>query len=122
MPYVIVGDETFPLKPYLLRPYPANKTGGDKAKQHFNYRLSRARRVSENAFVILYQKFRVYNRNLQSDPDNADKIILTTCILHNFIIKYGGNCEQKKINLLGENEDILKKNTDVFGSSVRKLA
>jgi hypothetical protein len=55
--YVIVGDDTFPLKRYSLKPYPANETGGDEVKQNFNYRLSRAKRFSENAFGILYQIF-----------------------------------------------------------------
>lgn len=57
LPYVIVGDEAFPLKKYLLRPYPGPQILGDRSKGIFNYRLSRARRVSENAFGILSQKF-----------------------------------------------------------------
>lgn len=60
VPYVIVADEAFPLKTYLLRPYPGSKMNGDIQKQVFNYRLSRARRVSENAFGILVQKFRSF--------------------------------------------------------------
>lgn len=51
----------------------------------FNYRLSRARRVVENAFGILLQKFRIYDRRLNLKPDFAQIVILTTCILHNFI-------------------------------------
>lgn len=84
-PYVIVGDEAFPLKPYLVRPYPGAQINGDIEKQTFNYRLSRARRVSENAFGNLAQKFRLYFRTLNASPENVDKIILTTCILHNYI-------------------------------------
>ena len=30
--YVIAGDKGFCLKPHLLRPYPANKTGGGKSQ------------------------------------------------------------------------------------------
>lgn len=30
MPYVIVGDEAFPLKKYLLRPYPGSQIQGDQ--------------------------------------------------------------------------------------------
>jgi len=41
-PSVIVGDEAFPLKSYLLRPYPGSTINGDIEKQVFNYRLSRA--------------------------------------------------------------------------------
>lgn len=81
MPHVIVGDEAFPLKTYLLRPYPKPQLD-DPAKQHYNYRHSRARRVSEDAFGILTQKFRIYQRRIQLNPEHADKIILTTCILH----------------------------------------
>lgn len=84
-PFVIVGDGAFPLKPYLLRPYPGKKINGDVEKQVFNYRLSRARRVSENAFGNLVQKFRIYFRSINLFPENVDKVILTTCILHNYI-------------------------------------
>lgn len=87
-PYVIVGDEAFPLKPYLLRPYPRQNLG--VPERVYNYRHCRARRVVENTFGILSQKFRIYNRRIQAAPKNADNIVLATCILHNFIKKYDG--------------------------------
>jgi hypothetical protein len=58
-PYVIVGDEAFPLKTYLMRLYPGSQVNRDNEKQNFNYRLSRAKRVAENAFGILSQKFQI---------------------------------------------------------------
>lgn len=85
-PYVIVGDEAFPLKTYLMRPYPGDNL--DDRKRHYNYRLSRARRTSENAFGILGKKFRIYNRRIQAVPKYVDYLILATCLLHNFIKKY----------------------------------
>lgn len=83
--YVILGDEAFPLKPYLMRPYPGQNL--DVTKKIFNYRLSRGRRVVENAFGLLAQKFRMYFRTIQAKPENVDNMILSTIILHNFIKK-----------------------------------
>lgn len=86
IPYVIVADEAFPLKTYLMRPYPGDNL--DDRKRNFNYRLSRTRRTSENTFGILTQKFRLYNRRIQASPKHVDYIILATTLLHNFIKKY----------------------------------
>ena len=41
MPHVILTDEAFPLKKYLLRPYP--QTRQYECAKVFSYRLSRAR-------------------------------------------------------------------------------
>ncbi|XP_011705817.1 PREDICTED: uncharacterized protein LOC105461018 [Wasmannia auropunctata] len=46
LPYCLVGDEAFPLKPYMLRPYPG-KNGLSQEQDIFNYRLTRARRMIE---------------------------------------------------------------------------
>lgn len=75
-PYVLVSDEAFPLKIFLMRSYPGSQSSGDAQKTAFNYRLSHARRVVESSFGILSQKFQVYQRTLRSLPDNVDKKIL----------------------------------------------
>lgn len=38
-PCVILGDEAFPLKNNLLRPYPSQHSITDYKKRHYNYRL-----------------------------------------------------------------------------------
>jgi hypothetical protein len=83
-PRIIVDDEAFPLKTYLMKPYPGSQSEGDIETSIFNYWLSRARRVVENAFGILSQKFQIYQRTLHSLPENADNIIFVTCILHKY--------------------------------------
>lgn len=72
-----------------MRPYPGQEL--DVSKRIFSYRLSRARRIVENTFGILSQKFKIYNRRIQAKPENVDYIIITTCILHNFIRKFDAN-------------------------------
>ena len=61
LPFVFFGDEAFPLKENLLRPYPEkNLTEGQLS---FNFRLSQARQVVENAFGILAARFQATNAN-----------------------------------------------------------
>lgn len=85
LPPVLVGDEAFPLKKYLMRPYPRDQVTNNEEKQVFNYRLSRARRIVENAFGILVRKFSIFNRKIEIDVKKSDKVILACCVLHNML-------------------------------------
>lgn len=82
---VIVGDDAFPLKTYLLKPY--SRRNLTKEEKVFNYRLSRARRISENAFGILVSKFRIFHRAIDLKPEKVDKIVMACCSLHNWFRK-----------------------------------
>ena len=82
-PYVIVGDGAFPLGTHLQRPFcRRNLTEREKI---FNYRLSRARRVSENAFGVMANRFRVLLTAMYLKPDTATDVVECCCILHNFL-------------------------------------
>ena len=87
LPYCIIVDEAFPLWMDLLRPFP--RVQGEArlpySKTIFNYRLSRARKIVENAFDILVQHFRVYDRRLCMDDYHVIKIVNATCVLHNYL-------------------------------------
>ena len=56
-----------------------------KEKRIFNYRLSRARRIVENAFGILSNKFRVFMTPMRLTPDKVVTIVIACCTLHNFL-------------------------------------
>lgn len=81
----IIGDDAFPLKSYLLKPYsrlPRNLTYAEKI---FNYRLSRTRRIVESTFGILRSKFRIYENLIACSVEVAERLIRTTCALHNWL-------------------------------------
>nr|XP_033957400.1 protein ALP1-like [Pseudochaenichthys georgianus] len=84
MPFVMVDDAAFPLEPYLMRPYPGKNL--THQKRMFNYRLSRARMVVENAFGILASRCRIFHRRIKLHPKNVDTLVVAGCILHNFLL------------------------------------
>ena len=89
-PYVIVGDDAFPLKPYLMKPYPERGDVGPEEKLRrriLNYRLSRARRCSENAFGLVTQRFGVLGSAMQVSPEKATIITQAVLCLHNFLVE-----------------------------------
>ncbi|XP_036317872.1 protein ALP1-like, partial [Rhagoletis pomonella] len=88
-PHYFVGDNAFPLKPFLMRPYPG--TNLSLERQIFNKRLSRARRVIENAFGILACRWRILLNPLQMSPLSAEKIVKATVLLHNFLKMHDGS-------------------------------
>lgn len=85
LPNYLIGDEAFALANTMMKPYPRKQCLHDSGKAIFNYRLSRARRVVENAFGIMASYFRVYHTPILVKPQTTDKIILATCILHNMM-------------------------------------
>lgn len=84
-PHVLIGDEAFALRPYLMRPFPRRQEKVDKCKEIYNIGLSTARRVVENAFGILVQKWRIFLRPIPTKVETTILIVKTACILHNFL-------------------------------------
>lgn len=83
LPYVMVGDEAFPLSENLMRPYP--RVSLDTETRIFNYRLSRARRIVENAFGILVSRWRILRQEIQAEVDTIDAMLWAMVLLHNYL-------------------------------------
>lgn len=86
IPYVILADKAFSLSEYTMKPFKGEPARGSQ-ERIFNYRLSRGRRVVENAFGILSSVFRVLRKPMLLEPKTATKIVLTTIHLHNYLRK-----------------------------------
>ena len=69
LPFVFVADESFPLLRNLMRPFPGENA--DHHKKIYNYRLSGARRVIENAFGILSSRFRCLRQQMILAPKKS---------------------------------------------------
>ena len=82
-PYIIVADDAFPLKEYILKPY--GQTGLTTERRIFNYGLSRAWLIVENAFGILTNRFRVFMTPKGLVPEKVEVITMACCALHNFL-------------------------------------
>lgn len=81
--HFLIGDAAFALDSYMMKPYPRKSAKNGVSKEIFNYRLCRARRVSENAFGLLSQVFRIFYCNIAILPETCVDLILVACCLHN---------------------------------------
>ena len=83
LPYFLLGDEIFPLKPWLMRPFPGNNLSEEN--RIYNYRHSRARRTIENTFGILAARWRIMLKPIRASVENVEKYICACLGLHNYL-------------------------------------
>ena len=83
MPYFLLADDAFALRPFLMKPYATRFMDHDT--RIANYRISRGRRVVENAFGILAQRNQLPQTTILQKPDNVRIIINAMVCLHNLL-------------------------------------
>lgn len=83
LPYVFIGDEAFALRKDFLKPYSVKELNIERS--NFNKRLSRARRIIENVFGILANRFRIYHTEIGISVENINTVVMATCALHNYL-------------------------------------
>lgn len=87
IPTLILGDGTFLLRSWIMKPRGDAVLPEDK--RYFNFGHSRARLVTEGAFGRLKSRFRFLHRKCESQKENVKLSGLACFILHNICIKHG---------------------------------
>lgn len=96
-PYVLIGDEGFPLRTYLMRPFPRRQLLPGGEKDVFNYRLARARMVVECSYGSITSKFRVLSVPIETKVTNTVAIVKAITLLHNIIREREGITEDEAL-------------------------
>ena len=81
---MILGDSAFPFRLWLMKPYGAANLTPEEG--YFNYRLSRARMITERAYGQLKSRWRVLFRKLECRPGSVKLAALACIVLHNICI------------------------------------
>ena len=82
LPYFLLGDDIFPLKKWLIKPYPGRNLSEEQ--KLYNYLLSRARRFIENVFNILAARWRIFCRPIRATVEHVELYVLAALALHNY--------------------------------------
>ena len=125
VPVCLLGDSAYPLKSWLLKPFPHNGLL-TRSQQLFNYRLSKARIVIENTFGQLKGRWRCLIKRLDAKPENTPIIIMACCILHNVCETHSEFFDSEwsiSTNEYSQPEDIPtgSGNDETQGSSIRNI-
>ena len=86
IPYHIVGDDAFALNTWLMKPY--SNRNQNATQRLYSYRLSRARRVVENAFGLLQTRWRIFGTTMQHSLQTSKLVVMAACVMHNLALKH----------------------------------
>ena len=82
-PYFLLGDDAFGLRTYMMKPFAARNL--TKEQRIYNYRITRGRRIVENAYGILAQRWQVLLGTMQQNSETARLIVQACVCLHNLM-------------------------------------
>lgn len=103
LPHFLVGGEAFSLDTFMMKAYARRIAKNDLSKEIFNYHLCRARRVSENAFGLLSQLFRIFYTPIGIAAETCTDMIFVACCLNNLL--RDGFLESAQISVLQWNQE-----------------
>ena len=79
----LLGDSAYPIRTYLMKPYPRAEAANDATKRNFNTVVKEDRVLIENCIGQWKCRFQMLRIPLRLDMEIVPKFILATAILHN---------------------------------------
>ncbi|KAL5783389.1 hypothetical protein ACOSP7_008418 [Xanthoceras sorbifolium] len=123
IPQYLLGDCCFPLMPWLITPYVRNneEDSFSSAEKEFNVVHSRAMGLVGNAFGRVKSRWQLLGRRWKEECiEFLPYVIVTGCLLHNFLIKFSEPLPDDDVGCLKEEEfPVFEGEVDETGRGIR---
>ena len=82
-PFVLLGDDAFGLKKYLMKPFPQKGLTGEK--RVYNFHHCRASQISKYLLGIILNRQRVLRAPILLPPESVKNVVMAVLVLHNYL-------------------------------------
>ena len=86
LPYKLIGDAAYPMRPWFYFPFKGEKDGLPRAKAHWNFIQLSTRMAVERAFGILKGRWRILLKGSDMPLQHVPNVVTTCICLHNLCI------------------------------------